>query len=273
MKSLPSTSSGLDHEVCRASVFDDLLSLYKKCESLPQEYPLEMKFTAERAVDLGGVSRDVMTAFWQDACEKLFDGNKLLVPVVSPHIDLSLLTTIGKILSHGYLCTGYLPTQISFPSLAAMLLGPSVNIDFSVLIESFLDYVSDVERSVLKSAVEIAKHTSKTAFPSDVQEELLTVLCNYGCRQIPSPSTLSQIVADIARFVFLTNPMSALCMINSGIPSQHHPFWSSKSPADLYHLYQALTATPTKVLSLIDKPYCANQAQKLVFGYLRQYDP
>ena len=182
----------------RASVFDDLLSLYKKCESLPQEYPLEMKFTAERAVDLGGVSRDVMTAFWQDACEKLFNGNKLLVPVVSPHIDLSLLTTIGKILSHGYLCTGYLPTQISFPSLAAMLLGPSVNIDFSVLIESFLDYVSDVERSVLKSAVEIAKHTSKTAFPSDVQKELLTVLCNYGCRQIPSPSTLSQIVADIA---------------------------------------------------------------------------
>ena len=97
------------------------------------------------------------------------------------------------------------------------------------------------------------------------------MLSNFGCRQIPSPSTLSQTVADIARFVFLSTPMSALCTIHSGIPSSHKAFWCSKSPSDLHCLYQALTATPAKVLNFLEEPYCVNKARKMVFGYLRQY--
>lgn len=227
-----------------------------------------MEFIGEQAVDLGGVSRDVMSAFWQTTYEKLFDCSKLFVPVVSPHVEFSLLPALGKILSHGYLCTGFLPTQIAFPSLAAMLLGPGAIIEDNVLVESFLDYVSDVDRNVLHAAVQIATHTSKCSFPPDVQEQLLTVLSNYGCWQIPAPTNLSQTVTDIARFLFLT---SAICMINSGIPSLHQPFWCTKSPQDLYHIYQTLTATPVKVLNLLEDPYCINKAQRTVFGYLQQF--
>ena len=169
------------------------------------------------------------------------------------------------------MATGFLPTQIAFPSLAAMLVGPGVVIESNVLVESFLDYVSDVDRSVLHAAVQIATHTSQCSFPSDVQEQLLTVLSNYGCRQMPSPTNLCQIVTDTARFLFLTTPMSALCMINSGIPSLHLPFWTTKSPQDLYHIYQTLTATPAKVLNLLEDPYCLNKAQRMVFGYLQQF--
>ncbi len=45
----------------------------------------------------------------------------------------------------------------------------------------------------------------------------------------------------------------------------------SGAPSDLYIIYKALTATPTKVLSLLEEPFFANQAQKVVFGFLRQY--
>ncbi len=150
-----------------------------------------------------------------------------------------------------------------------------------VLVQSFLDFVSDVDRDVLTNAVAIANVSS--AFQPDMQEQLLSVLSAYGCRQIPSPSNLSKIIADIAQFVFLVNPMSALSMIYSGIPPQHQSYWSVKSlpeyqsywsvksPSDLYHLYQSLTATPSKVISLLNEPYCTNQAQKTVYGYLRQY--
>ena len=200
------------------------LSKRSRTAGFSQEYPLSMEFIVEQAVDLGGVSRDVMSAIWQTTYEKLFDGSKLFVPVVSPHVEFSLLPALGKILSHGYLCTGFLPTQIAFPSLAAMLLGPGAIIEDNILVESFLDYVSDVDRNVLHAAVQIATHASKCSFPPDVQEQLLTVLSNYGCRQIPAPTNLSQTVTDIARFLFLTTPMSAICMINSGIPSLHQPF-------------------------------------------------
>ena len=121
------------------------------------------------------------------------------MPVVSPHVEFSLLPALGKILSHGYLCTGFLPTQITFPSLAAMLLGSgAITEDINILVELFLDYVSDVDRNVLHAAVQIATHTFKCSFPPDVQEQLLTVLSNYGSRQIPAPTNLSQTVTDIA---------------------------------------------------------------------------
>ena len=171
----------------------------------------------------GGVSKDVMAGFWQEAYERY--GSTLLVPVVNPHTDLSSLPVLGRILSHGYLCTGFLPTQIAFPTLAAMVLGPRVDIECSVLVRSFLDYVSDVDRTVLRTAVHTAKVTSEVTFPSDLQEKLLTVLSAFGCRQVPIPANLSQILAGIARFVFLSNPMS-VCIINSGIPSNHRSFWS-----------------------------------------------
>ncbi len=133
MKGLPCTRSYVPHQVCRTSLFSDLLTLYNTHDSLTQVFPLEMEFTGEQAVDIGGVSRDAMAAFWQSAFERLFDGNKLLVPVISPHIDMSILPGLGKILSHGYLCTGYLPTQIAFPSFAAIVLGPTVSIAFNAL--------------------------------------------------------------------------------------------------------------------------------------------
>ncbi len=130
-----------------------------------------MKFVNEQALDLGGVSRD---AFWQEAYEKMFDGSKLLVLVMNPHTDVAMLTRLGTILSHGYLCTGFLPTRISFLSLVAIVLGPGE------LVESFLDYVSDVDRNVLSSAVQILKHSSKTS----------TVLSNYKLYPFQSQGVL-----------------------------------------------------------------------------------
>ena len=109
--------------------------------------------------------------------------------------------------------------------------------------DSFLDYVSDVDRSVLHGAVQFAAHTSKSTFSPDVQEQLLTVLSNYGWMQLPSPRNLSQLLANIARFIFLTTPMSASSMMYSGIPSQHQDFLQAKSPSDLHKLYQTLSAT------------------------------
>ena len=132
------------HKVNRITLYNDLLALYMNCNDLIQEYPLSMEFIGEQAVDLGGVSRDVMSAFWQTTYEKLFDSSKLFVPVVSPHVEFSLLPALGKILSHGYLCTGFLPTQIAFPSLAAMLVRPGAIMEDNILVESFLDYGSDL---------------------------------------------------------------------------------------------------------------------------------
>ena len=230
-----------------------------------------MKLKNELAVDLGGVSRDIVSGFWQEAYERLFDGSISFVPAVHPHIEFSLFEVLGKILSHGYLCTGFLPTQISFPTFAAMVLGCQVQISSSVLLESLFDYVSDVDCSVLVSAVQFSRDHPRQNFSPQLYNSLLNILSRFQCRKVPEPSEIRQVLINIARFIFLTNPMSAISAINSAIPPAHVPFWASKSPSDLHKLYQALTATPLKVLSLLSEPIFLNTSQEIVFGYLQQF--
>lgn len=52
--------------------FLSVLTLYQtESETLLNEYPLYIAFEEERAIDLGGVSRDMFTAFFDEAYNKL----------------------------------------------------------------------------------------------------------------------------------------------------------------------------------------------------------
>ena len=62
-------------------------------------------------MDIGGVCRDLFSAFWEDSYVKNFDGEKLLVPAV--HLN----TLHGTILSHGFMVCGFMPIASPFLSL------------------------------------------------------------------------------------------------------------------------------------------------------------
>ena len=86
-----------------------MIQLYAD-EAIASEYPMFINFLGEPAVDCGGVSRDMLSGFWEQAYVKLFDGIRLLTPSIEPQSSFIDLKVIGRILSHGYLCTGFLPT-------------------------------------------------------------------------------------------------------------------------------------------------------------------
>ena len=44
-----------------------------------KELPFRVQFKSERAVDTGGVSRDMFSSFWEEAYRKNFDGESLLL--------------------------------------------------------------------------------------------------------------------------------------------------------------------------------------------------
>lgn len=97
------------------------------------EFPFHVSFDAEHAVDSGGVARDMFSGFWLCAFDKFFDGSGSLVPATHPTIDVSVFLMLGKILSHGYIACGFLSVHLSFPVIAAVLLGPDVQISDTVL--------------------------------------------------------------------------------------------------------------------------------------------
>ena len=68
------------------------------------------------SVDVGGVARDMFSAFYESAYEPLFDGSSLFCPVVHPEMETTCLPTVGFVISHGYVMVGILAANSnSFP--------------------------------------------------------------------------------------------------------------------------------------------------------------
>ena len=79
-----------------------------------------------------------------------FSKGRKLIPMIHPGLDIAIFPVIGWIISHGYLACGILPVCISSPSLITMILGPSVPIPADIIVDSFTDYVSEVERKTMR---------------------------------------------------------------------------------------------------------------------------
>ena len=60
------------------------------------------------------------------------DGSALLVPALHSNIDMSVLPSLETVLSHGYLASEFMHTQIAFPLLATILLGSNMQIPSSI---------------------------------------------------------------------------------------------------------------------------------------------
>ena len=250
-------------------MFDDVIKLYRNNPSVLSEHPFRVQFEDECAIDAGGVARDMFSGFWCAAAMQILDGGSLLIPAVHPHIDKRIFPTLGTILSHGYLSSGFLPISIAFPPLALALLGPLTPIPTSILIESFGDYLSSYERDVLNDAFKIANCAK--VFPYETSRNLVNLLSRLGCRELPTPQNLSRLIAEVAEHEFAVKPGSALYAMHSGIPTDHRSFWERQTVEKLYQLYKALSASPSKVIEMIQEPEEMSSAQLRVFGYLIQF--
>ena len=255
---------GVEHTITRENIYEDVIDLYRTGE-IVGEYPITIKFQGELGQDLGGVQRDMFSEFWDVVYGKFFEGATTLIPMIHPQLDFTAYPILGRVLSHGYLVVGVLPIRVALPSLVGMLLGPSASISTQIVTSSFIDYISASERHILKDALTFEKEGS---FPPSVQENLLSVLSRFGCRQLPKPSNLMQLVEQVARYEFISKPSAALSLLHSGIPILHQEFWKSKSVEDIRRLYHCLGLTPQKVVSLLKFPDHYTQNEARIGGYL-----
>ena len=270
MESLKLTR-GIHHEVDRAQIFNSVITLYtSKLPHILAEYPFRVKFHGEKAFDIGGVSRDMFSAFFEDAYARLFDGGSLLAPAVLPHIDMSVWPIMGTVVSHAYLACGILPIRIAFPCLSAILLPPGGQLPQNVMVEAFVDCLNHHDASIFNDAFKEIK-CGKQTFSVSVQLNLLSILGRHGCREMPNPVNLTKLIVQVATFQFVMQPAMAITQMKSGIPKTHATFWNSVTAGELYSLYNSLHASPSKVLELIEEPTFANANQQRVYGFLHDF--
>ena len=125
---------------------------------------------------------------------------------------------------------GFSQPRIIFPTLACMLLGVTVDIPSSIVLQSFAASLSSFDASVVKEALSSKDKT----FSNDMQSKLLYMFSEYGCRVCPKPLELKHQINSIAKYAILTKPMAALCAIYSGSPATKKVFWQSYSIEGLY---------------------------------------
>ena len=262
------THQGLPHEVRREHLFEDCVELYtKKLDTVLGEFPFRIQYKNERAVDTGGVSRDMFSAFWEQAYITDFDGGNLLVPALHPGTAMAKLPVLGAIMSHGFLSCSFLPIRLAFPVIATVLLGPSACLPDAILLDSFVDYLSSYESGILREAIEISRG-NQVSYAPQVQEQLVDILSRLGCRELPTPRNMQQLVLGVARHEFLVKPLGALYALHGGVPKVHNDLWIQFSVQDLFDLYMSLNATPAAVIGKVQEPEQLNSAEVRVFGYL-----
>ena len=144
---------GSYHVIQRANILQDVLELYRSNQELLKEYTFQVKFFGEKALDLGGVSKDMFSAFFLAIYQMLFDGASLLQPCINVGTDIEAFRVLGAVFSHAYLCCGILPDRVAFPCLAAAFLGPGVKIPHALLQHYYLYSLSTYEGDALKNAM------------------------------------------------------------------------------------------------------------------------
>ncbi len=270
MASKYSASSVKHHVIKRSKVYENVMEVYTDTVAeVLDEYPLRFKFDGERGFDAGGVCRELFSCFWKMSYLKHFDGETLLVPSIFPGMKSCEMTTLGTIMSHGYLVCGFLPIRLAFPVIATALKGPNVDIPDAIMIESFLAYVSVYESVLLQEAKNNAKE--KTPFPPSLLSKLIQLVSRFGCTAVPNCHNFLQLVTEVARHVFIGKPMGLLYALREGVPEPHRSFWDNLSVARLFDLYRALNANPAVVLDLLEEPEFENEDEAKVFYYLTTF--
>ena len=231
------------HVIERDKVYDNILELYGN-EDTVQEYPFRITFKDERAVDFGGVTRDMFSGFFNVAYTQLFDGTSLVTPTIHPGTDFSIFRVLGSVISHAYLVSGVLPIRIAFPCLAGILCG-NFNLPEEVLIATFIDSLSLYDSKLMTEALQQAAQ-DLPSFRDEISTGLQNLLSFYQCREIPRPSTLKRIVLQIATFEFTTKPTAAIEAVRSGVPAVHAAFWKKMPLSSFYSIYKALSVSPSK---------------------------
>ena len=254
------------HPIQRSNLYNEVINLYNKDSNVVNEYPLEVRFVGKTSVDQGGLSRDMLSGLWEKAYGMHFDGGSLLAPCVRPDMDVSLTPVLGRIISHGYLATGFLPLRITFPSLVSILLGPTVTIPDQFLIQAFKNNISCYEASIVKEAPLV----KSASYEKELRTRIVSVVSRFECTEMPNPTCLRQLIVNIAKCEFLSKPFAALSMMNTGIAPEYRKFWEQNSVFSLYEIVNTLQESADKVIAVLE---CVpmNKDEQRTFNYLEMF--
>ena len=238
-------------QVNRPTVFEELLDVYS---NNPQVVSLEprVRFVNELGMDGGGLKREVITTFWQLFQDRLLEGEREKVPILSPEYG-SKYYHIGRILSHGYLLTGFFPLCFNKPFTLALLVNTDAVSD-DMLIESFLEFVADFEADAVKKCLD--------GDQSVINDTIVPMLSRFNSRTRPTCQNIRHIILNTAKYALVHQPYFVLQEMRRGMLDSHPRLWKSFKSELAHNLLNSLQPTPQRVWNMICETSFRNKQEE-----------
>ena len=207
-----------------------------------------------------GVEREVYSLFWKQFANAMTIGERERVPFIRHDHFIKEWEAVGRILVKGYQSVSYFPLFLSKAFICYCLFDTEV--PESILMESFMKYLSPVEEDLVKENLE------KDCLPDD-NDELLEFLERFNCRSAVTSENLRKLVIEIANQELIQKPH---VMISTWQPSvqelKQYPQFQSTS--GIQGLYDTLKPTTKKVLEMLSaQPN--TEAERDAFKFLQRY--
>ena len=260
-----SCHSQVDMKVEREKLSDQLIQMFSKestCKYFGDRFPF-VEFKGERAVDMDGVTRELFSLFGDQIRLRYFESNTEMIPRVDPQTcgsDDHIYLSMGRILSYGFVLTGFFPIFLAKVSILSALCD-NANISDETLLSSFLNYIDDFEHDAVK------KMQSDDG-SDEVREDVM--LSRFQCYALPHPGTITDLVLSCARSALLCKPAHALKCIVLGMRGMHACIWEQVQSGCILSLYTGLIPRATRVWQCIVPPQDLTQQQDRMLDYLRR---
>lgn len=245
--------------VHRGSVCRDLINFFSLEENLQsnnQSFEIKMlkeDGTPEAAEDNGGVMRDALTEFWDTFYLQYTEGNIYKVPVLRHDMTDVQWKAVAAVINMGFKQEGVYPIKLA-PSFMQQAVFGSCN--DSDLIESFLQFVSVMDRMILDAALK--------DYESVEVDDIHDVLEQYGAKTIIKTDTFPKVVKEIAHKELVQKPMFVADCFHRLLHS------STLLHANMGDMYSNLKPSTKKVLKCLQFPEHMSQDETTLSLYIKR---
>ena len=233
--------------VRRHCILQDLIQAFSN-ESIVERL-INFCFEDEPAVDYDGVKREVFCNFWEQAGMNFLEGNENSMVPKCKGMTKEKLITLGRILGHGYLLTGFFPLHSNEALVEAMLCGEEAVPD-ERLREKFLEFLPP------SKSMQLINIESDELGAADADADVITKWEQlYGMQTLASKENVKNIT-QIARIELIQLQAYNMKRIHEGMlgSKQGKEFWGKVTAGDVREIYSIHTPSPEKVSCLFTCP-------------------
>ena len=246
--------------VHRGNVRKYLISIFKDPSIMNCHIIVEM-LNERGIVEKGrgsGVLKDVLSLFWKEIYDSLMLGEGERVPSIRHDFQRKEWEAIARILLKGFQEYQYFPLRLSKTFVASCLFGESA-VSEQMLMESFMQYVSEDERKVIQKCL-------NGELKAD-DEDLIELLTTFDCKRTVTESTILKTVTELAHQELIQRPQYVTECWRPILTALTVSFPTVES---LICFFSQLIPTTSKVVSTIDcQP--SNDGERDALKFLKRY--